>query len=141
VRKALPPRKLSQEIISEQDMVNARQFVLSVEMLGLVERFDESMVLFEEKLKKIFPYIDLSYVAQNVGQEASEKQEVRLERLKAEIGDETYELLVKSNQKDLQLLAFVGEEFESRISRIKAFSKKLISFQARCASKSVAPPK
>ena len=138
VRKTLPSNKLSQELITEQDMVAAKQFVKSIELLGLVERFDESMVLFEDNLKTIFPSIDLSYVAQNVGQEASEEKGARLERLKTEIGNEIFELLLNNNLQDLQLLAFVEEAFESRISKVKDFAGKLANFRARCAAKSEA---
>ena len=135
VRKTLPSKKISQVVISNQDMLEAKQFVKSVELLGLVERFDESMVLFEESLKRTFPSIDFSYVAQNVGQEASEKKELRLERLKTEIGDEIFELLLNNNLQDLQLLAFVEEVFVSRISKVKDFAGKLANFRARCVAK------
>lgn len=136
VRKLLPPRKIGQEKISENEMDNLKRQLKRIELLGLVGRFDESMVLFEESLGRAFPLIDLSYIAQNVGQEASLKQEARLERLRAEIGNETYDLLAENNQQDLQLLSFAEEEFEFRISKVSNFVAKLKNFRARCAAKS-----
>lgn len=135
VRKMLPPRKVGQEIIHDAEMAEIKRQLPEMEMIGLVERFDESMVLFEECLRQIYPQIDLSYIAQNVGQEASEKKEARLERLRSEIGRETYDLLLENNQRDLQLLELVQEEVESRISRAKDFAEKLAEFRSRCSAK------
>jgi hypothetical protein len=134
-RKLLPPRKLGQEQISDAELSALKNQLSKTELLGLVGRFDESMLLFEERLKKIFPNIDLSYVAQNVGQEATQKHENRLERLRAEIGDETYELLLEKNREDLQLLRYVEEEVARRISKVKCFEQKLENFKARCKAK------
>lgn len=140
VRKILPPMEIGQEIISDIEMAKVKNQLKEIELLGLVRRFDESMVLFEECLSSIFPHIDLSYVAQNVGQKASLTQEARLERLRAEIGSKTYDLLVENNQQDLQLLSFAEKEVESRISKVTNFAEKLANFRARCAAKSKAVP-
>lgn len=135
VRKMLPPRKLGQEEISESEMANLKKQLTEIELLGLVDHFDESMVLFEERLGKFFPFVDLSYVAQNVAQEASLKRDAKLERLKAEIGGETYDLLMANNQRDLELLNFAEAELKSRISKVTNFPEKLANFRARCAAK------
>lgn len=134
-RKMLPPRKIGQEIISDAEMNKITRQLSEMEMIGLVERFDESMVLFEECLRQIYPQIDLSYVAQNVGQKASEKKETRLERLESEIGGETYDLLLKNNQQDLLLFEIAQEEVDSRISRTQDFAGKLAEFRSRCSAK------
>lgn len=135
VRKMLPPRKIGQEKISADEMSKATNQLKEIELLGLVGRFDESMVLFEECLSRIFPQIDLSYIAQNVSREASLTQEARLERLRETIGDEIYDVLLENNQQDIQLLSFAEEEVESRISKIDGFVEKLENFRARCAAK------
>ena len=43
----------------------AREVVSATDLIGLVHRYDESMVLFEYRLSKVFPTLDLSYVVQN----------------------------------------------------------------------------
>jgi len=132
VRKALPPRKLSQEVINEEDMVLANQFLLSVEMLGLVDRFDESMVLFEEFLRTVYSNIDISYVAQNVSQNPLESRDDKINRLKSQIGQKTFRLLEMRNGQDLRLFKSVEKEFEFRVSTVKKFSDKLANFRRRC---------
>ncbi|MBI5006887.1 MAG: hypothetical protein HZB95_07140 [Nitrosomonadales bacterium] len=137
-RKMLPPRKLGQEEFSEDEMSYLKGELQSIEMLGLVERFDESMVLFEECLRKVFAGVDLSYVAQNVGQDTSLKQANRLEKLKADIGDETYDLLIEHNRSDLRLFALAEAEVAARIARVRDFDEKLADFRARCKARAQA---
>ena len=36
------------------------------QILGIVDRFDESLVIAEQMLKPYFPDIDISYIQQNV---------------------------------------------------------------------------
>jgi len=106
--------------------------VKKMDMLGIVEKFDESMVLFEETLRKYFSNIDLSYAPQNVGQKVGESKEARLAWLEAEIGRETYELLVQKNKHDIELYDNMREEFQRRVDSVDDFSTKLESFKARC---------
>lgn len=132
VRRTLPPRKVGHEAISEQDMDASKQFVASVEMLGLVERFDESMVLFEESLKGDFPGIDLSYISQNIGQNVEESRQARIERLRVEIGEDVFQLLLEKNRADIGLYEWAEKEFASRIAIVPHFQKKLADFESRC---------
>ena len=115
----------------------ARHLVGTIELPGLVDRFDESMVLFEETLTEMFPKIDLSYVIQNTNQERTESTELRLQRLELEIGGEIYRMLVDNNLRDLQLLEIVKDEFELRVSRVPDFSQKLLNFRKRCVARSI----
>jgi hypothetical protein len=117
---------------------NAKRFARGIELPGLVDRFDESMVLFEESLTKMFPKIDLSYVKQNIGQEVTASIELRLQKLKIEIGEEIYRMIVDNNLYDLQLLKIVRDEFEIRVSRVPGFSEKLLNFRKRCITRSIA---
>lgn len=131
-RRMLPPRELGQELISSADMSLINQTIETMDMVGTVERFDESMVLFEECLKAYYPEIDLSYVPQNVGQDPGEKGEQRLERLRSDVGDETYNLLLEKNQADLEVYSFVQNELDKRIAKTANFQEKLKDFQLRC---------
>jgi len=131
-KRMLPPRKAGQELISDEEMSSIARTIQNMDMVGTVDRFDESMVLFEEYLKPFYPEIDLSYVAQNVGQDPDENREQRLERLKAEIGEETFNLLLENNQADLAVYSLAQQELEKRISAIDDFQSKLKDFQSRC---------
>lgn len=135
-RRMLPPRKIGQEKFTSGDIASLNRQIQHIEMIGLVHRFDECMVLFEEQLRKIYSKIDLSYIAQNVNQASSSLSlEAKLEQLKSEIGKETYELLIENNQQDLALFADAEMEIETRISKIKNFPTKLANFQDRCIAK------
>jgi hypothetical protein len=137
-RRMLPPRKAGQEIITEAEMADVAKRLKALPLVGLVDRFDESMVLFEEYLRPIYPQIDLSYVAQNVGQEVAEMKENRLERLRSEVGDDTYELLLQNNQRDMQLLELAQDEFNTRVTAMEDFARKLAEFRARCTARQLA---
>lgn len=132
VKMSLPNNQRTNETITQETMEIAKQFLSSVEMLGLVERFDESMVLFEHNLKSLFPWIDLSYVAQNIGQNQKENRTERIERLKSDIGEEVFELLLVKNQSDMELYSWVEREFETRVNKIDDFREQLTAFRARC---------
>jgi len=134
-RKMLPPRKTGQDKFLDSEVLQLKEQLRDVELLGLVSRFDESMVLFEEYLCKIFPEIDLSYVPQNVSQAHTIGLELRLQRLESEIGHETYDVLLENNRQDMLLLGYAEKEIDLRISQVNDFQDKLTDFRARCAAR------
>ena len=131
-RKMLPPRKLGQERLEESEMRTLKSHLLNLDMLGLVERFDESLVLFEEFLRRYFPKIDLSYVPQNIRQAEQSNLEGRLAKLKLEIGEDVFEMLEKNNEADLQLYRWAKLEFQGRVLAVPNVQEKLSTLGARC---------
>ena len=101
-------------------------------IVGIVDRFDESMVLAEEYLKNFFPEIDLSYKKKNISNERKGSLEERLESGRAEIGDELMDQLIKKNQKDFKIFSTVNEQLDIQIRQIEDFEKKLSEFKKRC---------
>jgi len=132
---SISPRKANRKPVSEEELQMAVKAVKATPLLGLVERFDESMVLFEETLRCYFPSIDLSYKIQNINQDKKVSREERIAKLRSEVGDETFQLLLDENEKDLKLYECVLEEFHKRIMNTPDMSSKLKDFQARCADK------
>ena len=108
------------------------QRIKSVPIVGVVDRFDESMVLAEEYLKNFFQEIDLSYIKKNISNDRIGSLEERLESGRVEIGDELMDLLIKKNSKDFKIYSTANEQLENRIKQIKDFEKKLSDFKARC---------
>ncbi len=131
-RRMLPYKKACNEPVSSSELRLVEESVKKSGMIGIVEKFDESMVLFEEEIKVHFPTVDLSYALQNIGQNPNVKQVERLRKLKVEIGEATYSLLEESNQSDLTLHGFVVNEFNKRVSHIDGFQEKLENFRLRC---------
>lgn len=132
-RKLLPPKGTAKDAITEQEMATVIESAAAMELLGLVDRFDESMVLFEHCLEKSFPEIDLSYKMQNVGQNASMSHMERIEFIRSEVGEDTFHLLMENNRRDLYLYELVESEFDRRIAMVPDFSDRLLAYRVRCA--------
>jgi len=101
-------------------------------ILGVVDRFDESMVIAEEYLKKIFQNIDLSYVKQNVSPDRKNDLKERIESGRNEIGDKVMGLLIENNKKDFKIYSKANEELDLRKKQIEDFERKLSNFKLRC---------
>lgn len=98
-------------------------------LVGVVERFDDSMVLFENVLRPEFPGLDLAYVRQNIGQS---RQEATRAAILAELGD-LGASLEEANALDTALYRRVGESLDARIVTVPDFAGRLAAFQRRCA--------
>lgn len=100
-------------------------------LIGVVERYDESMVIFEDVLTPFFPEIDLSYVIQNktsnhVNFDSNNKIKITNEL------EDIHDHLLKKNNLDLEIYRFANSIIDKRIQSIKNFSVKLEKFRDRC---------
>ena len=135
VLKSLPPKIQRLEAYTSEDVSSAKRYLKSIKLLGLVEKFDESMVLFEHVVGRLGRNIDLSYVKQNVNQDyLGLNREERINNLRSQIDDYTFNLLVANNEQDLELYAWVEREFMARIKSIPDFNNRLDAFRKRCIS-------
>jgi len=117
---------------SPDDFNQAIQRLKDCTILGLVERFDESMVLAEEILRDCFIDIDLSYIKQNVNLNRKRSSSGRFTFEKSLIGDVLMDQLFEHNKFDIQLYSYAEKEFNNRIKKIKDFEIKLNDFRNRC---------
>ncbi len=129
--RSLPPIK-PRQAISESMVTDARNQLMTTPMLGLVEKFDESMVLFEEVLSTYHPTIDLSYTRQNVNQDTKQSSEDRIAAMRKVISDSTYQLLMENNAVDMRLYEFCRGVFDERVEKVVDFDRKLADFRQRC---------
>jgi hypothetical protein len=118
--------------VGETELGQAKNFVDSVRMLGFVESFDESMVLFEDGLRFFSPDIDLSYRIQNVGQRRGETLEEHIQWLQKEIGADAFQLLIEGNRADMELYEHARNLFHERLNQVADLAAKLNDFRARC---------
>lgn len=79
-------------------------------MVGIVERFDDSMARIAELLQPYFSAFKVSNVAANVSRDISISLEKRLTMLREELG-ESFDSLIAANENDLQL-------YESALKRM-----------------------
>jgi len=105
----------------------------SDELFGIVDRYNESMVVFEEFLKKFFPKIDLSYIRQNITDKninisISEKVSLFFDNLNPTLAEE----ILENNRYDIKLYEKANTKLDYRISKIDNFEEKLNDFNDRC---------
>lgn len=101
--------------------------------IGVVDRYDESMVVFEEYLKAFFPGIDLSYIRRNVTDNrfevtVGEKAEKLLDQLDVPLR----KIVLEKNALDFKLYREANEQLDTKIKNIPNFAEKLQNFQDRC---------
>lgn len=133
VVSSIPNRKKGKLVIGGEIEL-AMQEVVNIPLLGLVEMFDESMVLFEETLREYFPTINLSYKMQNINQDRNIPLHQRIEALENEIGKEVFDLLMEKNREDMILYDFAVDELKKRREVTPDFLMKLRDFNERCST-------
>lgn len=104
-----------------------------LDCVGVVDRYDESMVVFEDYLQRYFPDIDLAYVRQNVSQQDASDQELstRVHSTLEKLGVLTPQVLDK-NSYDLALYRQANQKLDDAIAGISNFEQRLAKFQKRC---------
>ena len=123
--------------VDDADRMLAR---LELYQIGLVERYNESLVVMEDALGTHFQRLDLSYGSpRNVGESGKGGAAVRgLRELEREIGVELADDLARMGEWSDNLYDKLEEELESRVSRVSNFRSKLDDFESRCRARSTA---
>ena len=123
----------------ERDLEQATGVLRDMAFPGLVEMFDESLVVAEYFLRPAFPAIRLEYVAQNVshpGRYAAVESREYWEEL---WGKDLYQRLLQMNQMDLELVRRAKCEILRRLDRVPRVSERVTDLQWRCARLAAAP--
>lgn len=108
---------------------------------GLVERYDESLVVIEDALRECFPKLDLSYARpHNVGKTKEGALASHVGKLRARLDARLAERLGSMGEKTDNLHAKLNGELDARISRIPDFDTKMADFSDRCKSRCKAEP-
>lgn len=103
---------------SESDLLLAESMIRTCFLIGVVERYDESMTVFEKYLKPIFPVIDLSYTAVNVNKVFDGISiEHRIDVIKNYLREIT-KLFVMRNTNDYKLYLLAYECLDARLTDI-----------------------
>lgn len=98
-------------------------------LIGIVERFDESMVLFENELQNHINELNMEYIKQN---QNISKPVDSLRYLREQLGDNLFSDLLDKNAFDIQIYQTLSEDFDSRIKKIDNFQQRLTEFKQRC---------
>jgi len=124
--------KDTKSVVDENDLKMAIKHMKECPIIGVVDRFDESMVLAEEVLQYDFPSIDLSSVKQNISKERMGDLTQRINSEKSKLNESVWKQLLKENELDLELYRKTNEELDNRLNKIENFNEKLTNFQKRC---------
>ena len=125
------------QLIDDVSFTRLKAFLYGAPLLGLVELYDESMVLFEQELRPFFSGIDLSYVMQNITPGRRQSLDERVAEVHASLDDATMELLLARNQRDLELYFETKKIVHGRIAKMAHFDHLLSDFRSRCQLSSV----
>jgi len=106
--------------------------IRSTPLVGLVHRYEESMVLFEHHLQQTFPDLDLSWQRKNTTEGNLPSLTERRQRVEREL-ESIMDLVLESNRFDIQLYEEVEKQFERSLSRIPDLKLKLQDIRARNA--------
>ncbi|RNJ76454.1 MAG: hypothetical protein EB828_02890 [Nitrosopumilus sp. D6] len=108
--------------------------------IGITERYNESLVVMEQKLAKYFPGIDLSYSTWiNVDENRRTNTEMQnMSELKKWIGEELVEKFTTSYPQSTKLYNIINAELDNRISCIPDFGQKMDNFERRCQRRALA---
>lgn len=118
--------------VGENDYKIALQRMKEIKIIGVVDKFDESLLVAEEYLKKYFSNIDLSYKSQNISSERKVSLPERIKEDLKKLYKDTLDEIYEKNIYDLMLYEESRDELNRRISRIENFEKKLNDFKNRC---------
>jgi hypothetical protein len=99
-------------------------------LIGFVERFDESMVQFENVLCDPFDTVDLAHVVQN---RSRDRPEDPIATLRESLGEDLYREFCANNDYDLRLYRELEERFTARARADAGLQRRLEAYKSRCA--------
>jgi hypothetical protein len=108
----------------------AENLVLRSPFVGVVDRYDESMVVFEENFKSKGISLDLAYRPQNVGDKRMLSQASKVQSVLEQLGSEANRAF-ESNLNDLRLYNYANVMLDDKINSINGFESKLELFKLR----------
>lgn len=113
--------------------IQAKKNLYKLPLIGIVDRYDESMVVFEEYLKSYFPNVDLSYVRKNVT-DTNKKLSVdeKANKLLLSLDDDLQKLVLEKNAYDIELYRLANKLLDKKIEQIDNFEAKLEKFKQKC---------
>lgn len=92
---------------------------MNTQLVGVVDRFDESIKIFEKEFKKYYPNIDMSYIKQNVNQSEEVALSEKIASVTDSLSEENKEKLNKNNEFDTKLYDFANDLIKSRFNDIQ----------------------
>ena len=118
--------------ITQEDFDASLRLLESTPLMGIVEHYDESMVLFEEALQHYFPKISLAYVRQNVSKGRKATLAERVQHVYDRLSPDVSALVDERNAWDHKLYEAAKALLMQRIAAMPDFVHRLADFRERC---------
>jgi hypothetical protein len=111
----------------------ATHHLAAIDCVGVVDRYDESMVVFEHRLSATFPGIDLSYVRQNVTPRTGQAESLgaRVHETLERLGEFAAPVLAR-NSYDLALYRQANQKLDAALADIDDVESRLADLTRRC---------
>lgn len=100
--------------------------VADVRFLGVVDRFDESLIIARFFLKAIFQKLDFTYSPENVSGNVHMPLTDKLEKMKDVCGKDFFDRLRKLNEHDEKLWMYATEEISRRLQYVPNSQRHLV---------------
>ena len=117
--------------LSEDNWPRVENQLNRLNCLGLIEKYDESMVVWENFLDRYFPGIDLSYTMKNVSFNRDSSLHERLNTIANNIGSDLLKEFYKRNKFDFRLYEKSKLLLKEHVNSVKRFDSKFHNFTAR----------
>ena len=124
------------EAVGYDTMENAVHKLAGVNCVGIVDRYDESMLVFEQALRQHYPELDLAYVKQNVSKRRLGKEqtfEKKLTRTFRQLGKLRAQVLL-NNSYDMALYRLANQKLDAALAAMGDVEERLAEFRNRCAA-------
>jgi hypothetical protein len=119
-------------VVEEGDYRIAAERCRNLPALGIVDLYNESMILFEHYLRDNFPELDLSYIKQNVLRDSTISPDTSANRFLNNLSSEVAEMLVENNKYDIRLYNEARQLVLHRFESIDNHDDSLKEFKLRC---------
>ena len=111
----------------------AKKTLTGKALIGIVDRYDESMIVMENELREIFPQIDLSYIRQNITDDKIHQGvEEKAQQVVKSLPDEMGQKLLAENQMDAELYEMAHRLLDRKIDEMHEADPRLHEFKERC---------
>ena len=128
----VPHKIINNDKLLEEHFKIAQQYILKNPLVGIVENYDETMVIFENHLQNEGLEVDLSYIRQNSGKINHFTFDQKIDFLKSELDPNTFEELTEKNAYDLKIYESVKSRQTRLVEENSYFSQLLLDFKNRC---------
>lgn len=124
---------------ADADLIRATEVMLKTSFLGVVDRFEESLIAGQHFLRPVFPNLALAQEPANVTAGWEDAMNARIEKFRGACDPDVFAELVRLNSLDAELVNRAREEMRRRFSMVPHGPAKLRELRESGATGSPRP--